>query len=66
MTPDITGRLHADAPLPLVPAVGCGTCWAAKYCAAFSPEGPQPPPSCPLVPKPSARPRRRPSPLRPR
>lgn len=41
------------APVPAAPAVGCATCWAAKYCASFSAlSAPQPPPNCPLVPKP--------------
>lgn len=41
----------APAPAPL--AGGCATCWAAKYCAAFSAlASPQPPPNCPLVPRP--------------
>jgi hypothetical protein len=40
-------------PLLAPPAVGCATCWAAKYCAAFSAlPSPQPPPNCPLVPRP--------------
>ena len=44
-------------PAPSAPAVGCATCWAAKYCAAFSLESPQPPPTCPLLPKPAPQPR---------
>ncbi|MFD1872227.1 hypothetical protein [Hymenobacter bucti] len=55
-----------NEPEPTVPAVGCATCWAAKYCAVFSLASPQPPVECPLLPQPAARPRRRPSRLRPR
>jgi len=40
-------------PAPTAPVGGCVTCWAAKYCAAFSAlSSPQPPPNCPLLPHP--------------
>lgn len=51
--------LLSSTPAPEGPVVGCATCWAAKYCASFSLTGPQPPPACPLLPRPTARPPRR-------
>ncbi|TVT38296.1 hypothetical protein FNT36_19035 [Hymenobacter setariae] len=66
MLPDTISFLLAEDPAPTGPVVGCATCWAAKYCAVFSLAGPQPPPECPLLPQPTTKPRRRPSPLRPR
>jgi len=45
--------LEEKAPAPRPPLGGCATCWAAKYCAAFSAlASPQPPPNCPLLPQP--------------
>ncbi|MBJ6141877.1 hypothetical protein [Hymenobacter sp. BT559] len=63
MLPDTTSCLLADKPAPTAPAVGCATCWAAKYCAVYSLAGPQPPPECPLLPQPAQKRRPRPSPL---
>ncbi|AMR29126.1 hypothetical protein A0257_19865 [Hymenobacter psoromatis] len=33
----------------LVLGSGCTKCWAAGYCAVFSPTSPTPPPACPLL-----------------
>lgn len=46
-------RFAAEEKAPAPPVGGCATCWAANYCAAFSAlASPQPPPNCPLLPKP--------------
>ncbi|MGI4735475.1 MAG: hypothetical protein ACRYG7_09870 [Janthinobacterium lividum] len=38
--------------VPELSALGstCARCWAAGYCAVFSPASPTPPPTCPLLP----------------
>ncbi len=40
----------------LVLGSGCTKCWAAGYCAVFSPNSPTPPPACPLLPSTTPRP----------
>ena len=51
--------LAADWQEPRLAGRGCTGCWAAGYCAAFSPASSQPPTSCPLGDTAAERPARR-------
>ena len=55
-----TNTLLADGwQEPRLRSGGCTGCWAAGYCAAFSPASSQPPTSCPLGDTAAERPARR-------